>query len=103
MECLPETQLFFIAIRRMAAVPVESMKTGGVFWFTDLTVPDPYYVLPVLACGSFVASIELGGETGVGNPQTARLKNVFRLMPIILIPITASFPTVRTAPSNVRE
>ena len=49
---------FFIAIRRMAAVPVESMKTGGALWFTDLTVPDPYYILPVLACGSFVASIE---------------------------------------------
>jgi YidC/Oxa1 family membrane protein insertase len=98
MAVMPLIQLplflsFFIAIRRMAAVPVESMKTGGVFWFTDLTVPDPYYVLPVLACGCFVASIELGGETGVGNPQTARLKNVFRLMPIILIPITASFPT----------
>ena len=40
--------------------------------------------------------VQLGGETGVGNPQTARLKNVFRLMPIILIPITASFPAVRT-------
>ena len=50
---------FFIAIRRMAAVPVESMKTGGALWFTDLTVPDPYYILPVLACGSFVASIEV--------------------------------------------
>ena len=51
---------FFIAIRKMAAVPVESMKTGGALWFYDLTVPDPYYVLPVLACGSFVASIEVG-------------------------------------------
>ena len=64
MAVMPLIQLplflsFFIAIRRMAAVPVESMKTGGVFWFTDLTVPDPYYVLPVLACGSFVASIEV--------------------------------------------
>ena len=37
---------------------------------------------------------QLGGETGVGNPQTAKMKNVFRLLPIILIPITISFPTV---------
>lgn len=64
MAILPLIQLplflsFFIAIRKMAAVPVESMKTGGVLWFEDLTVADPYYILPVLACGSFVASIEV--------------------------------------------
>ena len=56
---LPLFLSFFIAIRRMATVPVESMKTGGMLWFEDLTVPDPYYILPVLACGSFVASIEV--------------------------------------------
>lgn len=64
MAVMPLVQLplflsFFIAIRKMAAVPVESMKTGGILWFEDLTVPDPYYILPVLACGSFVASIEV--------------------------------------------
>ena len=50
---------FFIALRRMAAIPVESMKTGGILWFTDLTVPDPYYILPVLGCASFMAIIEV--------------------------------------------
>ena len=64
MAVMPLIQLplfvsFFMAVRKMAAVPVESMKTGGVLWFQDLTVADPYYVLPVLACGSFVASIEV--------------------------------------------
>ena len=64
MAVMPLLQLplflsFFIAIRKMAAVPVESMKTGGVLWFQDLTVADPYYILPVLACGSFIASIEV--------------------------------------------
>lgn len=53
---------FFIAIRRMAAVPVESMKTGGALWFTDLTVPDPYFALPFLACFSFMALIEVSGR-----------------------------------------
>ena len=56
---LPVFLSFFIAIRKMAAVPVESMKTGGMLWFQDLTVADPYYILPVLACGCFVASIEV--------------------------------------------
>ena len=50
---------FFIAIRRMASVPVESMKSGGALWFTDLTAPDPYYILPFLSCASLLATIEV--------------------------------------------
>lgn len=84
---------FFIAIRKMAAVPVETMKTGGLFWFTDLTACDPYYVLPGLGCLSFMAIIELGGDAGVTNPQTEKMKFFFRCMSILLIPVTASFPS----------
>ncbi len=50
---------FFIALRRMAAAPVESMKTGGTLWFTDLTQHDPYYVLPFISCGLLLATIEV--------------------------------------------
>ncbi len=50
---------FFIALRRMAAAPVESMKTGGALWFTDLTQQDPYYVLPLFSCGLLLATIEV--------------------------------------------
>ena len=50
---------FFIAIRRMATVPVESMKDGGILWFTDLTSPDPFFILPFLACFSFMAIMEV--------------------------------------------
>lgn len=25
------------------------MNTGGLFWFKDLTVPDPYYLLPLVS------------------------------------------------------
>ena len=36
----------------MATCPVESMQTGGLFWFVDLTMKDPYYALPLVTCGS---------------------------------------------------
>jgi len=39
---------FFFGLRKMANLPVESMKEGGLFWFTDLTLADPYYILPLL-------------------------------------------------------
>jgi membrane protein insertase Oxa1/YidC/SpoIIIJ len=38
---------FFFGIRKMAELPVGSMKAGGALWFTDLTIPDPLYILPV--------------------------------------------------------
>lgn len=56
---LPIFISFFIALRRMAQAPVVSMQSGGVLWFTDLTVPDPFFALPLMACGAFLSNIEV--------------------------------------------
>lgn len=56
---IPVFVSFFWAIRGMAELPLESMKTGGLYWFTDLTVPDPTYVLPLMACLAFITNIEV--------------------------------------------
>ena len=56
---LPIFVSFFVSIRRMAQAPVESMKEGGVLWFTDLTMPDPFYILPFVSCFTFIANIEV--------------------------------------------
>ena len=35
--------------------------TGGLEWVSNLAVPDPTYILPVIACSTMVVSIlELG-------------------------------------------
>ncbi|XP_033626887.1 mitochondrial inner membrane protein OXA1L-like [Asterias rubens] len=83
---------FFIGLRRMASLPVESMTQGGMLWFTDLTTADPYFVLPVLASLSMLAVIELGGEAGVSNAQMQKMKNVFRIMPFAILPFIISMP-----------
>lgn len=49
----------FLAIRGMARLPVESMTTGGALWFLDLTVPDPFFLLPIMATASIVAIIHV--------------------------------------------
>ena len=46
-------------LRGMAGLPLESFRTGGMLWFTDLVVPDPMYCLPLIACGSFLINIEV--------------------------------------------
>jgi YidC/Oxa1 family membrane protein insertase len=43
----------------MAYLPVESLRTGGILWFTDLTVPDPFYALPLMTMASLLATLEV--------------------------------------------
>lgn len=56
---------FFICLRRMSNLPVESLKVGGLFWFTDLTISDPYYILPLVTCASLWTALEYGVESGL--------------------------------------
>lgn len=90
---------FFMGLRGMANVPVESMRTGGLFWFSDLTVPDQYYLLPLLTSFTMWVTIEVGTDSvklSSGNLQT--MKYILRAMPICILPFTVSFPGVSASP-----
>ena len=50
---------FFMAMRGMANAPVTSMMAGGALWFTDLTVADPSFILPMLSSLGFLISLEV--------------------------------------------
>ena len=43
----------------MADLPVPGFKDGGFLWFTDLSLADPYYVLPFLGGMSLLLAMEL--------------------------------------------
>jgi len=55
-------------MKAMAALPVPGLDQGGFLWLMDLTIPDPYYVLPVLTSVTMFYTFKQGGETGVSNP-----------------------------------
>lgn len=59
----------FMGLRGMAELPVESMKTGGILWFQDLTLADPYYGLATLTSLSLAAIVRIGAE----NPNTTAI------------------------------
>eukprot|EP00066_Takifugu_rubripes_P015767 XP_011605033.1 PREDICTED: mitochondrial inner membrane protein OXA1L [Takifugu rubripes] len=84
---------FFIALRKMAYLPVPSLQTGGTLWFLDLTAADPFYILPFVVTGTMFFILELGAESGVDNPNLRAMKTVFRIMPFIILPMTINFPT----------
>lgn len=50
---------FFIALRKMAYLPVPSLQTGGLLWFVDLTAADPFYILPVFVTGTMFFILEV--------------------------------------------
>lgn len=93
---------FFMGLRGMANVPVESMRTGGLFWFTDLTVTDQYYLLPLITSFTMWITIEVGADTAkLSSANLQTMKYVLRAMPVCILPFTINFPGVsETFPAN---
>ena len=69
---------------------LESFRTGGLFWFQDLTAADPYFILPVLYVATMMASQEVTLRRT--NPQQ---KQLMRAMPLVfgLFLAFAGFPS----------
>lgn len=84
---------FFMGLRGMANCPVESLTTGGLWWFMDLTVPDQYFLLPLLTSATMWATIELGVDGGRLDAQNMQMMRYFlRAIPLVMIPFTINFP-----------
>ncbi|XP_002169136.2 mitochondrial inner membrane protein OXA1L isoform X1 [Hydra vulgaris] len=89
---LPLFISFFIAIRKMCNLPVESLQTGGILWFSDLSAADPYMIFPIACAFTMLLTIEFGAEASVSNSQMVVMKNVFRGMSVLMVPLTYNFP-----------
>ncbi|KAF5288257.1 hypothetical protein FQA39_LY04025 [Lamprigera yunnana] len=84
---------FFMGLRKMANLPVESMQTGGMLWFTDLTVPDQFYILPIVTSITLWITIEVGTDSAKLSSQNLQtMKYVLRALPICILPFIVNFP-----------
>ncbi|GFH16994.1 uncharacterized protein HaLaN_13524, partial [Haematococcus lacustris] len=76
-----------------------SLKTGGIAWFTDLTVSDAMYGLPALCTLTTLAMIQWGmnitgdSVTPERAGQAAFVKNLFRGMALLFLPFGAMVPS----------
>ena len=43
----------FRLVRGMAHLPVPGLDTGGLLWMKDLTLSDPYFLLPIMTGASY--------------------------------------------------
>jgi len=66
---------------------LDSFQTGGLFWFTDLTVADPLFILPVAYVVTMMASQELAMRN-----TAAQQKQLMRFMPLVFGVFLARFP-----------
>lgn len=84
---------FFMGLRAMANTPVESMREGGLFWFTDLTLSDPTFMLPLLTSATLYLTIEIGTDSARLSAQNMQMmKYVLRALPVAIFPFTMNFP-----------
>jgi YidC/Oxa1 family membrane protein insertase len=61
---MPVFMSFFLTLRAMTNYPVPSMTQEGLFWFQNLTVPDPYYILPIVTSSTLFVILKMGIEYG---------------------------------------
>jgi len=82
----------FFALRGMSNLPIESMKDGGCLWFNNLTLMDPYVVLPVATSISLFLQMKSGAE-GLKLDQLGRIPRILMTaMPVVMIIFTYKFP-----------
>lgn len=83
----------FYVIRRFGGDGVRTEGTvadfnqGGILWFTDLTVADPYLILPILSAVTMLASMEITNKSM--EPQQRWL---MRILPIGITVFLWRFP-----------
>jgi YidC/Oxa1 family membrane protein insertase len=86
----------FFGMKKMPDIFPEAMQSGGIAWFTDLTIPDPTYILPITCGLSFLATIETGKEQMIDSNQQYGpvMVNAFRAMAVVMVPVMTTFPAV---------
>ena len=67
-----------------------AILTDGMFWFKDLSAPDPYGILPIL--GGVFSMLNILSSNAGGNAQMQKFSKFLRIMPLISIPIWMTFP-----------
>lgn len=82
----------FRLMRAMAALPVPGLDTGGLLWISDLTVADPYFLMPLIATATMGASFKV--SVFLFQHYLTRIPNCYRVRPpyfhyLLILPHTA--------------
>ncbi len=90
--CLPMVvQIpFFFALYKILLSSIELRHAPFIFWITDLSAKDPYYVTPLLMGASMFLQQKLTPSTG---PNAAQMKMMMYGMPVVFTFLFLNFPS----------
>ncbi|KAI0275277.1 60Kd inner membrane protein-domain-containing protein [Gloeopeniophorella convolvens] len=93
---LPVTLGMFFGVKRLCTLPLEQLHWSGVSFLPDLTVADPYYILPITAAALMNVQLLVGASDMAATTDrttVAHMINAFRVVSIISIPLMGQFPS----------
>ena len=94
---LPFFMSMFVGLRGMANLPVESMCNGGLGWFTDLSISDPFYLLPAATATTLFLQLKLGADGMNFNQVGPIAKGLLKFgLPSVVFMATMNFPAAVT-------
>ncbi|EPE08495.1 mitochondrial export translocase oxa1 [Ophiostoma piceae UAMH 11346] len=73
----------FRLLRGMATLSVPELEDGGLLWFQDLTVPDPYFLLPLGSAG--IMYVIFRANMKYMAPQ---MQSMMKMMQMVITPIS---------------
>ncbi|KAK4096426.1 TOM13-domain-containing protein [Parathielavia hyrcaniae] len=82
---IPITFCMFRIIKGIASLPVPSFETGGLLWFTDLTVADPLFILPIVTGVLVMLGIRI--PLAYMAPQQQK---IMKIMSLVVMPISTA-------------
>ncbi|KAK2006219.1 YidC/Oxa1 family membrane protein insertase [Colletotrichum eremochloae] len=81
----------FRVLNGAASIPVPGMETGGFLWVTDLTVSDPFFLLPIAGPFAMFAMVKLGARYATPQAKAQQKLLMYILGPLSVI-FTAYLP-----------
>jgi YidC/Oxa1 family membrane protein insertase len=97
--CLPLLLQFpiFWAIYLYLGSSLDVRHSPWLLWLNDLSRPDPYYILPLVMCGTMIASTKLTPTPAVDDPAM----KMQRALMIWVMPIMLTYFFFFSAPSGL--
>jgi YidC/Oxa1 family membrane protein insertase len=80
---------FFLGFYRLLYSTIELRQAPWMGWVQDLSLPDPYYILPIVMTGTMFLSMQMTPQTTADPAQQRMMK----MMPLIFGVMFLSFPS----------
>ncbi|MCS5548166.1 MAG: membrane protein insertase YidC, partial [SAR86 cluster bacterium] len=92
--CLPMLlqMPFFLAFYWVLLDMVELRHAPFVFWITDLSSRDPFFVLPILNAGLMYYSQKMMPVTPSNDPTQQQMQSAMKFMPLMIAAMFSIFP-----------